>query len=86
MLFNLKTKINGNWIKNKEQMWVQRKLCDELFYTRTYGEKIDSEKAAGGVLSTKKLFKIPRHRRSSEEISNNIIMKYIVNRVSIAVY
>lgn len=54
-LFNLKTKINGNRIKNKEQMWVQRELCNELFYTRTYREKIDSEKAAGGVLSTKKV-------------------------------
>lgn len=53
--------------KNKEQMWVQREFCNELrvFYTWTYGEKIDSEKAAGGVLSTK-LFKISRHRRSSE--------------------
>lgn len=66
MLFNLKTKINGNRIKNKEQMWVQRELCNELIYTRTYGEKVDSEKAAGGVLTQKKLFKIPRHRRSSE--------------------
>lgn len=49
MLFNLKTEVNGNRIKNEEQMQVQREPCNELFYTRTYGEKIDSEKAAGGV-------------------------------------